>query len=263
MKRTTIIAGNWKMNLGPDEASRFVARILPQLNQIIEEDTHLTSVIFPPTIALATVRSVMQTSPTQHVELGAQHMYFAEKGAFTGESSPAMVKQLCSYVLLGHSERRTIFGETSQLINRKVLAAYEHGLKPMLCVGENLTQHANGASQEVIAEQLRTSLAAVNVEEAAQLTIAYEPLWAIGTRKASDALSAGNMAHFIRALYMTSYGQTAADALHILYGGSVTSANVAGFISQADIDGVLAGGASVTDDFVAILHNASKRGRER
>jgi triosephosphate isomerase len=258
MERTIIIAGNWKMNLGPRDAANFVANILPQLGQITAKDTHVMSVLFPPAISLAAVKEVMDVTPVQNVELGAQNMYFADKGAFTGEIAPGMIKEMCSFVILGHSERRTIFGETSELVNKKLFAAFKYGLKPIVCVGENIEQYENGETQDFIRKQLHTSLANLNDEQAANITIAYEPLWAIGTGKASDSDFAGDVIRYIRYIYAEHYGQVAANTIRILYGGSVTSANIAGFISHSDIDGALVGGASITNDFVDILRNASE-----
>ncbi|BCL82096.1 triosephosphate isomerase [Ktedonobacteria bacterium brp13] len=258
MERTAIIAGNWKMNLGPKEASSFALEILPSLGQITAKDPHIMSILCPPAISLPAIKEVLDSLPVRHVELGAQNMYFEEKGAFTGEIAPGMVKELCNFVILGHSERRTIFGETNELVNKKVLAAFKHALVPIVCVGENREQYENGETQNLIKDQIRQSLANLTTEQAAQVVIAYEPIWAIGSGQASDAHAAGNVIHYIRHQYHEMYGQKAADAVRILYGGSVNAENIAEFIAHPDIDGALVGGVSIKHDFIELLRNASK-----
>lgn len=258
MERAAIIACNWKMNLGPKEASKFVLEILPSLGQITAKDPHIMSVLCPPAISLAAIKEVLDSIPTRRVKLGAQNMYFEEKGAFTGEIAPGMVKEFCNFVILGHSERRTIFGETDELVNKKVLAAFKHALVPIVCVGENSEQHGNGETQSIIKDQICQGLANLTTEQAARVVIAYEPVWAIGSGKASDTHTAGNVIHYIRHLYHEIYGQKAADAVHILYGGSVNAENIADFIAHPDIDGALVGGASIKHDFIELLRNASK-----
>ncbi|GCF06687.1 triose-phosphate isomerase [Dictyobacter arantiisoli] len=255
--RTAIIAGNWKMNFGPKQAASFTSNILPTLGKITRANPHVLSIICPPAISLAAVHEVMEAMPAPHIELGAQNMYFEEKGAFTGEISPEMVKELCTTVILGHSERRGYFHENDELVNKKVLAALNHGLRPIICVGENLAQYESGKTHSFIETQIQHSLANLDATQAKQIVIAYEPIWAIGTGKAATAEGANQVIHFIRHTYTAMYGQTAADTIHILYGGSVTGANIADFIAYADIDGALIGGSSIKSDFAEILQKTA------
>jgi triosephosphate isomerase len=256
VSRTAIIAGNWKMNYGPKQAARFTQEILPVLGQIQRQQTELLSILCPPAISLAAVQQVLEEVPTNHLELGAQNMYFEEKGAYTGELSPAMISELCTTVILGHSERRTILGETDELVNKKLLAAFSHNLRPIVCIGENLQQYEAGETEDVIHSQVWSSLARIPAQHAAHLVIAYEPIWAIGTGRAATAAGAGNVITRIRQLYREMYGEEAANALRILYGGSVTSANISEFIVHPDIDGALVGGASIKPDFVEIVRKS-------
>ncbi len=250
--RTAIIAGNWKMNYGPSQAREFVQEILPALEQVVAAYPHILSILCPPAISLDTVHAILSEKPVPHIELGAQNMYFEEKGAFTGEISPLMVRELCSTVILGHSERRTYFGESDEQVNKKTLAALAHGLRPIVCIGENLEQYEMGETGEVIHTQIKGSLANLPVQQAQEIVIAYEPIWAIGTGKAATGEGAGKVVHLIRHLYGEMYGGEAAASLRILYGGSVTSSNISEFIAHPDIDGALVGGASIKADFVEI-----------
>ncbi|GCE47999.1 triosephosphate isomerase [Thermosporothrix hazakensis] len=251
--RTAIIAGNWKMNYGPQKASEFTMEIMPSLGQLMRSYPRILCLLCPPAISLSSVREVVDAMPAPRIELGAQNMYYEEKGAFTGEIAPAMVKELCTSVILGHSERRTYFGETDELVNKKARAAFAHRLRPIICIGENLEQFESGSTQEVIRTQIQGSLAGFTPEQAARAVIAYEPIWAIGTGKAATAEQAGLVVHFIREQYSEMYGTEAGDAVRILYGGSVTSENIAEFIAHPDIDGALVGGASLKPDFVEIV----------
>ncbi|WP_126629386.1 triose-phosphate isomerase [Dictyobacter alpinus] len=256
--RTTIIAGNWKMNFGPQQASRFTAEILPELDKIIRQHPSMLSILCPPSISLSAVHQVMQSIPTHGIELGAQNMYFEDKGAFTGETAPEMVKELCSAVILGHSERRNYFHETDELVNKKVHAALHYGLLPIVCIGENTEQYELGETQSVIRDQIHRSLAGLDAEQASQIVIAYEPIWAIGTGKAATASEANMVIHYIRYVYSEIYGADAAQAIRILYGGSVTSANIGEFLAYPDIDGGLIGGASIKPDFVEIVRKSAE-----
>jgi triosephosphate isomerase (TIM) len=251
--RTAIIAGNWKMYYGPMQASNFASEIVPELGLLMQEYPHILSILCPPSISLAAVREVMDVHLFPRIELGAQNMYFEEKGAFTGEISPTMVRELCTTVILGHSERRTYFGETDEMVNKKVLAALNHRLRPIICIGEHLEEYEAGKTGEVIRFQVQHSLANFPAQYTKEVVIAYEPLWAIGTGKAATAEGAGNVLQLIRQLYGEMYGGEAASALRILYGGSVTSANISEFVAHPDIDGALAGGASIKPDFVEIV----------
>ncbi len=253
VSRQAIVAGNWKMNYGPKQASSFVLEILPQLGQIIRNSPNVMSILCPPSISLAAVREVLDAMLTPRIELGAQNMYYEEKGAFTGEIAPAMVRELCSSVILGHSERRTYFGETDALVNKKAQAALAHRLRPIICIGENLAQYELGQTSEVIHTQVHASLANFTPEQAKDVVIAYEPIWAIGTGRAATAEGAGEVIHLIRRLYGEMYGAEAAAAVRILYGGSVTAANISEFMAHPDIDGALVGGASLKPEFVEIV----------
>ncbi|HLX57538.1 MAG TPA: triose-phosphate isomerase [Ktedonobacteraceae bacterium] len=251
--RTVIIAGNWKMHYGPRQAAAFASEILPELAPLIAGHQHIMSILCPPAISLAAVHRVMGERHHQRIELGAQNMYFEEKGAFTGELAPSMVRELCTTVILGHSERRTYFGESDELVNKKTLAALHHGLRPIVCIGERLDQYEAGQTREVIRQQSQHSLAHLPVEQVKQMVIAYEPIWAIGTGKSATVEGAGEVIHYMRQLFSENYGDEAARAVRILYGGSVTSANIGEFMAHPDIDGALVGGASIKPDFVEIV----------
>jgi triosephosphate isomerase len=253
LPRTAIIAGNWKMNYGPRQASSFVVEILPALSQMVRSYPRIMCILCPPSISLPAVHEVLEAMPTPRIELGAQNMYFAEQGAYTGEISPGMVQELCTTVILGHSERRTIFGESDDFVNKKVHAAFKHQLRPIVCIGENEEQHKAGQTHEIIHAQVQQSLANFTPQQAAQLVIAYEPIWAIGTGQAATAEGAGEVIHFIRESYKEIYGNEAAESVRILYGGSVTAKNIAEFVAHPDIDGALVGGASLKPDFVEIV----------
>ncbi len=244
--RTPIIAGNWKMNYGPTEAEEFVAGILPALHEIHEVER----VLCPPAISLTTVYNAIVGS---EVKLGAQNMYYEARGAYTGEISPAMLQGLCDYVILGHSERRGYFGETDELVNKKVRAALQYHLRPIVCVGERLEQREAGETGQVITGQVHGSLGGLPAERVAEVVIAYEPIWAIGTGKAATAGDAVAVVQLIRALLAQMYGAEVAQAVRVQYGGSVTAANITEFVSQPDIDGALVGGASLKPEFVEIV----------
>lgn len=243
--RRPIVAGNWKMNYGPTQAHNFITQILGDLDAVQGVDR----VLCPPSISITAAHAL--TSHTG-VVLGAQNMYDAEKGAFTGEISPLMLQGLCEYVILGHSERRTLFGETDELVNRKALSAFAHGLKPIVCVGERLEDRDANLTERVITAQVRGSLATLPVDRLADLVVAYEPIWAIGTGRAATTQDAADVIAIIRALIGELYGAEASATVRVQYGGSVTSANARDLASVPDIDGALVGGASLTADFIAI-----------
>ena len=252
LPRTAIIAGNWKMNYGPGKAASFTVEILPELSKLVRSHQRIMCILCPPAISLPAVREVLDAMPTPRIELGAQNMYFEEQGAYTGEISPAMVRELCSTVILGHSERRTYFGETDEIVNKKLLAACKQDLRPIVCIGENLQQYEAGQTRDHIRQQVHGSLAHLDQAHAEQLVIAYEPIWAIGTGKAATVQGAGEVIHFIRELYQEMYGEEAGASVRILYGGSVTPDNISEFMAHPDIDGALVGGASLKSDFVEI-----------
>ena len=250
--RRPIIAGNWKMNKTIAEAVDLVRSVRRGLNEVKAADR----VLCPPFTALATVRDLLQAT---QIGLGAQDMYWQDKGAYTGEISALMLKELCQYVILGHSERRAYFGETDEGVNRKVKAALAHGLTPIVCVGETEAQYDAGKTNEVVGGQVRGCLAGLAAEQVAGLVIAYEPVWAIGTGKAATAAGAGAVIGLtIRGTVAEIYGEAAAQAVRIQYGGSVTPDNIAEFMAHPDIDGALVGGASLKPDFVDLVRNGAR-----
>jgi triosephosphate isomerase len=241
------------MNYGPIQAADFTLEIVPELGQLLHRYRNIRVILCPPAISLAAVREVMDAHPFPRLELGAQNMYFEEQGAFTGEISPAMVQELCTTVILGHSERRTYFGETDAMVNKKAIAALDHRLRPIVCIGEHLEQYEAGQTEDVIRSQVKRSLENFPAHRAKEVVIAYEPIWAIGTGKAATVDGAGKVIQLIRRLYGEMYGGETASSIGILYGGSVTSANISEFMAHSDIDGALVGGASIKPDFVEIV----------
>jgi triosephosphate isomerase (TIM) len=250
--RRPIIAGNWKMNKTITEAVDLVRSIRRGLNEVKAADR----VLCPPFTALATVSELLQAT---EIGLGAQDMYWQDKGAYTGEISPLMLKEICQYVILGHSERRAYFGETDEAVNRKVKAALTHSLTPIICVGETEAQYDAGQTNAVVGGQVRGCLAGLTAEQVTGLVIAYEPVWAIGTGKAATAAGAGAVIGLtIRGTVAEMYGEAAAQAVRIQYGGSVTPDNIAEFMAHPDIDGALVGGASLKPDFIELVRNGAR-----
>ena len=248
--RVPMIAGNWKMNTTVSEAVELVNEMRPGLDEIANVD----KVICPPFISLATVRELIKGSS---IKLGAQNLYFEEKGAYTGEISPLMLADLCEFVIIGHSERRQYFNETGEIVNKKVQAALRAKLKPILCIGESFEANEAGRTEEVVAEQLRSSLAEIDFVDG--LIIAYEPIWAIGTGKAATGRQANQTIGFIRQNIAQLYNEDLAQEMRILYGGSVTADNAAEFINQPEIDGALVGGASLkAAQFLSIVKQTSE-----
>jgi len=251
--RLPIIAGNWKMNTTVDEAVALVRDMLGGLEDI----GGVEKVVCPPFVSLAEVKPVLEKSS---VKLGAQNLHFEEKGAYTGEVSPVMLAHMCEYVIVGHSERRQYFGETDEIVNRKVKAALKFNLKPIMCVGETLGENEAGKTEEVVTRQVKKGLA--GIDKANGLVIAYEPIWAIGTGKAATGKQANATIGLIRRTVGELYGADVAQGLRIQYGGSVTGANIVEFISQPEIDGGLVGGASLKAvDFVSIVEQTAKTKR--
>jgi triosephosphate isomerase (TIM) len=237
------------MNTSLQEAIALVEAMKPGLQGI----QGVEKVVCPPFISLAAVRELIRGTDIQS---GAQNMYFAEKGAYTGEVSPLMLQGLVDYVILGHSERRQYFGETDETVAKKVKSAQEHGLKPIMCVGETLAEYEAGKSEEVVTRQVRGGLA--GLQQLGSLVIAYEPIWAIGTGRAATAQGANQVIGTIRGVVRTLFGDSAADALRIQYGGSVTPDNVKELMEQPEIDGGLVGGASLkADGFVEIVRQSA------
>jgi triosephosphate isomerase (TIM) len=243
--RTPLIAGNWKMNTNITEAEGLASAI----RHIVDALPTVEVLICPPFISLASVAKVISGS---QIKLGAQNCHFESKGAFTGEISPMMLAALCQYVILGHSERRSIFAEDNTLINRKVRAAVAAGLIAVLCVGENLEDREQGRTADVIIGQMNAGLEDILSLE--NIVIAYEPVWAIGTGQAASGHQANHVAATLRAVLRGTYGPEQADAVRILYGGSVTAANTNEYVGQREIDGALVGGASLkANEFADIV----------
>jgi triosephosphate isomerase len=252
--RTPFVAGNWKMNKTIAEARKLVSEMSPALSEV----KGVEKVLCPPFMALFPVGALLQGTD---IGLGAQDMHWEAKGAFTGAIAPGMVAEFCEYVILGHSERRTYFGETDETVNKKTAAARNTNLIPILCVGETLVEYESGRTAEVVSRQVRMGLKNLENEFAAQIVIAYEPVWAIGTGRASSGENANAVIRdFIRNPLAEMYGEVTAQAVRVLYGGSVSASNAGEFFSQPEIDGALVGGASLkVDEFVSIVKAAAKR----
>ncbi len=250
--RTPLVAANWKMNKTVEEARSLVYAMSARLREI----KGVEKVLCPPFTSLLAVHALLEGSD---IGLGAQNMYWEEKGAFTGEVSPLMVKELCQYVILGHSERRALFGETDETVNKKIRAAQKFDLTPIFCVGETLQQYEAKQTAEVVSRQVKLGLAEVDPAFGSRVIVAYEPVWAIGTGKASSGENANDVvSRVIRDALKYHFGAETAQGIRVLYGGSVTGANAAEFFSQPEIDGALVGGASLKpDDFIAIVQAAA------
>jgi triosephosphate isomerase (TIM) len=251
--RRKFVAGNWKMNTTRAEAVALAAALAAKVGASSNADV----AVCPPNLYLEAVGEAIQGSA---VALGAQNCYHEAKGAFTGEVSPQMVKDIgCTYVILGHSERRQIFKESSQDVNRKVVAALGAGLLPIVCVGETLDERQAGQTAAVVREQLEGSLAGLSAEQMASVTIAYEPVWAIGTGVVATPEQAEEVHADLRRLLETRYNPQVAAATRIQYGGSVNAENAATLLAQPNIDGALVGGASLkADGFLAIVQAAQR-----
>lgn len=256
--RKPFVAGNWKMNMAVAEARHLASELVPGLQAIKEVD----KAICPTFTSLMAVSALLEGTA---IGLGAQNMHWEESGAYTGEISPAMVAELCQYVILGHSERRAYFGETDAGVNRKIKAALAHHLIPIMCVGETLEQNESGQTEEVVSRQVREGLAGLSegehllAESGSALVIAYEPVWAIGTGKAATPQGANAViADVIRPAIGDMFGESFAQAVRVQYGGSVKDSNAVEFFSQPDIDGALVGGASLkAEEFIKIVKAAA------
>lgn len=250
--RKKIIAGNWKMFNDLNQSVDLVSGLKKELEG---KNINADVIVCPPFTNLETVNAVIKDSV---IQLGAQNMYFEENGAFTGEISPAMLKSVgCSFVILGHSERRTIFGESNQLINKKIKTALRFGIKPIFCIGESLEHRENGTTFKVIENQVVEGLAEISESELETLIIAYEPVWAIGTGKVASPEQAQEVHKFIRQLLSKIYSSQLAEKVIIQYGGSVKPENAKELLSQPDIDGALVGGACLkADSFAKIIISA-------
>ncbi len=248
--RKPFVAGNWKM-FGDHESSAALAKAVVAGSTDFAGE-QVTVAVIPPFVYLQAVAKAVSSSA---VAVGAQDVYFEQKGAFTGEISPAMLKDVgCAYVLCGHSERRHVIGESDELVGKKVTASIAGGLLPILCVGELLEERDSGKTEKVVERHLRTGLAGLDAEKMPAVTIAYEPVWAIGTGRTATPQQAQEVHQFIRGLLAKMYGKDLAGELRILYGGSVKPDNARELMAQADVDGLLVGGASLkADDFLKII----------
>jgi triosephosphate isomerase len=248
MQRIPLIAGNWKMHTSLAEARSLAGAVVLACQGLTDREV----MIAPPFTALATVAEVVRGSG---VRLAGQNVCWAEQGAFTGEIAPGMLRDLgCSMAIVGHSERRQIFGESDALINQRVAGAMRFGITPLLCFGETLAEREAGQTMAVLARQVRAGLAGVAVIEPADLVLAYEPVWAIGTGKTASEEQAQEAHAFVRNLLLEMYEKSIARQIRILYGGSVNSGNVDALLRQPDIDGALVGGASLqADSFERII----------
>jgi triosephosphate isomerase len=248
--RTLFIAGNWKMNNTAEEAAAFANEIKDELNAIDGVDIAFC----PPFLAIPAVAEAVQGTK---IGVGAQNMYFEESGAYTGETAPNMITPFCRYVILGHSERRALFGETDEGVNKKIKAALAHGLTPIVCVGESLEQNEAGETKEFVGGQVRAAFDGFSADEMAKCVIAYEPIWAIGTGKTATVDQAGEIiGGTVRAVVAEMYGDETAEVVRIQYGGSVKPENAAQFMAHPDIDGALVGGAALKPSFVELVRNS-------
>ena len=247
MARKKIIAGNWKMNKTPSEAVALVNELKPL---VANEDV---DVVF--CVPAIDIIPAMEAAKGSNICIGAENMYFEESGAYTGEISPAMLTDAgVKYVVLGHSERREYFAETDETVNKKVLKAFEHGITPIICCGETLTQRKQGIYLDWIRMQIKIAFQNVTAEQAATAVIAYEPIWAIGTGETATSDQAEEVCGAIRACIREVYDEATAEPIRIQYGGSVNAGNAAELFAKADIDGGLVGGASLKADFGKIVN---------
>ncbi len=244
--RKPLIAGNWKMNKTVGEAVKLCEDLRLLVKDVIDRDI----LVCPPFTALYSVSKIVENT---RINIGGQNMFYEEKGAFTGEISPIMLKDVgCSYVILGHSERRHIFGEDDELIAKKVFSAVKHDLIPILCVGELLEEREEGKTFEVVRKQIKEGLKYLSRDD--NFVIAYEPVWAIGTGKTATPEMAQEVHRFIRLEISELFGHEKAESVRILYGGSVKPENISGLMKMADIDGALVGGASLdAESFAKIV----------
>lgn len=246
--RKKVIAGNWKMNKDLNESQDLISKIINGLGN----DTKCDIIVCPPFTSLREVSLLIKTTP---VKLGAQNLHFEDSGAFTGEISASMLKSVgCEYVIIGHSERRNIFGEQNDVINKKIKKALEHSLKPIFCVGELLEQREDGSTMEVVKNQILKGLKDITPKQLSEIIIAYEPVWAIGTGKTATPAQAQEVHAAIRELIVENFSEDVADNLVIQYGGSVKPDNAGELLSKQDIDGALVGGACLkADSFLGII----------
>lgn len=250
--RKAVIAGNWKMNKNPEETKALLAEVAP-----LVKDAKCEVVACVPFIDLP---AAIEAAKGTNIKIGAQNCHWEESGAFTGEIAANMLTSIgVSYVIIGHSERRTYFGETDQTVNQRIRAALDTGLSVILCVGETLEQREQGITEELVALQTKIALLGVTKEELARVIIAYEPIWAIGTGRTATSAQAGEVCRAIRSVIAALYDKQTADAFTIQYGGSMNAKNAADLLAQGDVDGGLIGGASLkAADFAEIVRAASE-----
>jgi triosephosphate isomerase len=250
--RRKVIAGNWKMHKDLSESQNLISKLI---NELRKEDVNCDIIICPPFTSLSEAAGLVKNTK---VKLGAQNMHFEDKGAFTGEISAAMLKSVgCEYVILGHSERRAIFNESDEFINKKIKKALSSGLKPIFCIGETLQQRESGIMNDVIKRQVTEGLQHISKGEMEKVIIAYEPVWAIGTGVTATPQQAQEVHAYVRKLINNIFGEDTAQELIIQYGGSVKPDNAGELLSQSDIDGALVGGACLeADSFLKIIKSA-------
>ena len=247
MSRRKIIAGNWKMNMTPSQAVELINTLKP----LVKNDN--VDVVF--CVPAIDIIPAMEAAKDSNILIGAENMYFEEKGAYTGEISPEMLVDAgVKYVIIGHSERREYFAETDETVNKKVLKAFEHGITPIVCCGETLTQREQGVTIDFIRQQIKIAFLNVTAQQAASAVIAYEPIWAIGTGKVATTEQSQEVCKAIRECIAEIYDDAAAAAIRIQYGGSVSASSAPELFAQEDIDGGLVGGASLKPDFGQIVN---------
>ncbi len=247
MARKTIVAGNWKMNMTPSQAVELINTLKP----LVATDS--VDVVF--CVPAIDIIPAMEAAKGSNIQIGAENMYFEENGAYTGEISPSMLTDVgVKYVIIGHSERREFFAESDETVNKKVIKAFEHGITPIVCCGESLTQREQGVTIDWIRKQIKIAFLNVTAQQAATAVIAYEPIWAIGTGKVATTQQAQEVCAAIRVCIDEIYGTDTAEAIRIQYGGSVSASSAAELFSQNDIDGGLVGGAALKPDFGKIVN---------
>lgn len=247
MARKKIIAGNWKMNMTPSQAVELVNTLKPL---VVNDEV---DVVF--CVPAIDIIPAMEAAKGTNIQIGAENMYFEDKGAYTGEIAPGMLTDVgVKYVIIGHSERREYFAETDETVNKKVLKAFEYGITPIICCGESLTQREQGITIDWIRQQIKIAFLHVTAEQAATAVIAYEPIWAIGTGKVATTEQAQEVCKAIRDCIAEIYDEATAEAIRIQYGGSVSASSAPELFAQPDIDGGLVGGASLKPDFGQIVN---------
>ena len=247
MSRRKIIAGNWKMNKTPSETTALINELKP----LVSNDE--ADVVF--CVPAIDIIPAIEAAKGSNIKIGAENMYFEESGAYTGEIAPNMLTDVgVDYVIIGHSERREYFAETDETVNKKVLKAFEHGITPIICCGETLTQREQGIAIDFIRTQIKIAFQNVSAESVAKAVIAYEPIWAIGTGKTATTAQAEEVCKAIRECISEVYGSEVAESIRIQYGGSVNAGNAAELFAQENIDGGLVGGASLKPDFGKIVN---------